>query len=85
MARVQSKPAILIPLSLRALTQRIARHLAREGKTLRKTRAASARDHVGDYFILSDNGGIIAHHVDLQQLARELGVLQAYEHLLTED
>ena len=83
-ARAQPKP-LLIPLTQRALYQRLARALARSGKTLRKARAAPARRYVGDFFILSDSGGIVAHHVDLQQLGRELGVLQAYEHLLTED
>ena len=83
-ARAQSKP-IFVPLTQRALTQRISRALARSGKTLRKARAAPARSRVGDYFILSDNGGIVAHHIDLQQLGRELGVLQGYEHLITKD
>ena len=83
-ARAQPKP-IFVPLTQRALYQRLARALARSGKTLRKARAAPARRYVGDFFILSDSGGIVAHHVDLQQLGRELGVLQAYEHLLTED
>jgi hypothetical protein len=79
--RAQSKQ-ILIPLTQRALTQRISRALARDGKTLRKTRAAPARDRVGDFFIINDNGGIVMHHVDLVQLARDLGVLQSYEHLI---
>jgi hypothetical protein len=82
--RAQPKP-IFVPLTRRALYQRLARALARSGKTLRKARAAPARRHVGEYFILSDNDGIVAHHVDLQQLAREIGVLQTYEQLITED
>jgi hypothetical protein len=81
--RAQSKPP-LIPLSLRALTQRISRALARDGKVLRKTRAAPARSRVGDYFILSSDG-IVAHHVDLQQLGQELGALRNYECLIAED
>ena len=70
---------LLIPLTPRALYQRLARRLAVDGRVLRKTRAASARDHVGDFFIVNDNGGIVAHHVDLRQLARELDVLRPYE------
>jgi hypothetical protein len=78
-ARVQSKPAIFIPLSKRALLQRLARALLRDGKVLRKTRAPSARDRVGDFFVVDANGGIVAHHVDLRQLAHELDVLKTYE------
>jgi hypothetical protein len=51
---------------------------------LRKARAAPARNRLGDFFIVNSNGGIVAHHVDLRQLARELDVLQAYE-TTTED
>jgi hypothetical protein len=76
-AHAQSK--LLIPLSRRALTQRLARALLRDGKVLRKTRAPSARDRVGDFFVVDANGGIVAHHVDLRQLAHELDVLKTYE------
>jgi hypothetical protein len=84
---IRNRPGrqILVPLTQRALYQRLARALARDGKRLKKTRAAPARSRVGDYFILNDNGGIVMHHVDLQQLAREIGVLQTYEQLITED
>ena len=82
--RAQSKQ-ILVPLTQRALTQRLARALARDGKRLRKTRAAPARSSVGDYYIINDSNGIVAHHVNLEQFAHELGVLQAYEHLITEN
>jgi hypothetical protein len=81
-ARAQAKQ-IIIPITLRALTQRLARHLARDGRTLRKTRAAPARSAIGDYYVVDCNG-IVAHHVDLVQLAREIGVLQNYEHLIAE-
>jgi hypothetical protein len=84
-ARAQSKPLLLIPLTPRALFQRLARRLAVDGRVLRKTRAASARDCVGDYFVIDGDGGIVMHHVNLQELARELGVLQSYERLLAED
>jgi hypothetical protein len=82
-ARAQPKP-LLIPLTQRALYQRLARALARSGRTLRKTRAAPARSAIGDYYVV-DRNGIVAHHVDLVQLAREIGVLQSYEHLIAKD
>ena len=77
LARAQSP--LLIPLTQRALYQRLSRALARDGKRLKKTRAAPARSRLGDFFIVNDNGGIVAHHVDLRQLARELDVLRPYE------
>ena len=85
MVRTQSKPSISVPVSLRAVCQRLARALARDGRTLKKTRAAPARKEIGDYFIVNGGGEIIAHHVDLVQLARKIGVLQPYEHLLVKD
>jgi hypothetical protein len=78
--RAQSNP-LLIPLTQRALYQRLSRALARDGKRLKKTRAAPARSRLGDFFIVNDSGGIVAHHVDLRALARELGVLQSYEQI----
>jgi hypothetical protein len=63
------------------LFQRIARALARDGRMLRKTRAAPARSAIGDYFIVNASNAIIAHHVDIEQLGREVGALKPYEHL----
>ena len=84
MARAQSKQSILVPLSRRALLQRIGRTLARDGRRLKKTRAPSARERVGDYYI-TDSGEVVAHHINLEQLGQELGVIETYERLLVED
>jgi hypothetical protein len=82
-ARAQSKP-ISIPITGRALFQRLSRALARDGKMLKKTRAAPARSAIGDYYIINRDG-IVAHHVNLVQLAREIGALQSYEYLIATD
>jgi hypothetical protein len=81
--RAQSK--IILPVTTRALTERIARVLARNGQTLRKTRGAPARSAIGDLYILDAKNVIVATNVDLMQLARETGVLKSYEQLIEED
>jgi hypothetical protein len=67
---------------MRALVQRINRKLARdEGQQLRAARTYTT--DTGNYFIVDCVGGrggfIVCGHVDPAKLARELGVLRAWE------
>jgi hypothetical protein len=73
-----------VPVTVRALTQRLNRLLAHDGKELKKTRGAHAVDALGAYYIVSNNS-VLSDHVDLQALGRETGALADYERLLIED
>jgi len=74
-----------VPVSARALTQRLGRLLARDGKELKKTRGASAIDALGSYYMLRGNV-VFSDHIDLEALGRETGALADYECLIiTED
>jgi hypothetical protein len=72
-----------VPVTVRALTQRLGRLLARSGKELRKTRGAPAIDALGSYYLLRGNS-VFADHIDLEALGRETGALAVYERLITE-
>lgn len=74
-----------VPVSARALTQRLGRLLVRDGKRLKKTRAARARSNVGDYYILNDRNVIVSHHVNLEAFGRKTGALADYERLDVEE
>lgn len=74
------KAADRVPVSERAVVQRINRKLAARGKKLKKCRGAYWREKLGEYYILH-----VAHdciddsHVSLEALGRELKVLGAWE------
>jgi hypothetical protein len=73
-----------VPVSERALTQRINRHLVHDDKALVKSRQGSAarREGYGEWYTIdtrrnqADRGDI-----DLEKFARELGVLRPWEYL----
>ncbi|MGD0115622.1 MAG: hypothetical protein ABSC13_06425 [Dehalococcoidia bacterium] len=68
----------LVPVSRRALVQRINRKLALNGEALRKGRGRWA-DEMG-YYIIDVNGNLlVAKDCDLVALGRELGVLRGWE------
>lgn len=72
--------AITVPISERALVQRINRALAKDGETLRKARSAQTAASVGEYFILDTTKNSVARtDVDLVALGRKLKVLAPYE------
>jgi len=71
-------------VSQRAIVQRINRRLANDQQTLRVTRPGSrwANDLGAFYIVDNDPLGrenLVAAHVDLETLARELGVLEPGE------
>jgi hypothetical protein len=69
-----------VPVTMRALLQRINRNLAKEDKVLKAARGASARQKLGDYYVIDVDGNAIAfRHVDPEALGRKLGVLEPWE------
>ncbi|SRR5258705_7202030 len=79
-----------VPVSLRALVQRINRRLKRDwdaqdqqGEMLKATRGDRARQELGDYYILNPYRNFISRtHRDPETLGRELGVLAAFEYVV---
>ena len=69
-----------VPVSRRALIQRINRKLPGH-ETLKTNRApGSTHRELGRYFIVDEyNNSITCRFVDLKKLGRELGVLRGYE------
>jgi hypothetical protein len=83
-----SRPTV--PVSERALVQRINRALAQKhGKfgqsrigmvQLKKTKGGRAIQDLGEYYELDVYRNTIrSHHVDIEKLARELGALEKWE------
>ena len=64
----------------RALIQRINRKLKQNDEQLRTARTARAESSIGHYFIVDVRRNVIVtHHLDLEELGRQLGVLQPWE------
>jgi hypothetical protein len=68
-----------VPVSERALIQRINRKLGPEGKMLKVARSR-AESFVGRHYILDiKRSWIVAQHCDPEALGRKLGVLAEWE------
>jgi hypothetical protein len=64
----------------RALIQRINRRLKPDQEKLCTSRTEQARLDVGYYYVVNYSfNGIVQKDVDIEELARKLGVLKAYE------
>lgn len=69
-----------IPVPERALIQRINRVLRKDGRVLKVTRGGQTRQEIGQYSVFDfDRNAIRTLHVDIEELARELGVLRSFE------
>jgi hypothetical protein len=78
-------PRNKVPVSRRALVQRVNRALATQGQQLKShpgRPGVGARD-AGRYFIVTGDA-VKRRDVDLVALARKLGVLKPYEQLAEE-
>jgi hypothetical protein len=74
-----------VPVSERALIQRINRRLKQDGEQLRSARSEQAASSVGRYYIVDTTRNFIAYQrVELEELGRKLGVLQPWEALQEE-
>jgi len=74
-----------VPITERALSQRINRKLVGENEGLRSTRPGSeAASKLGRFYIVDlGRNSITAHGIDsLEQLGRELGVVRDHEEIV---
>jgi hypothetical protein len=71
-----------VPVTARALVQRINRCLVRDGMKLKKTKGVQAFLTLGDYFTIDTTGNyVIDKKVDIEYLGRKRRVLAAWERL----
>src|SRR5262245_48001021 len=72
-----------VPVSMRALLQRINRKLKHEGRAGQMLRTARTwTNDLGNYYAIDfDSNLIIAQHVDPETWGREMGVLRPWEEL----
>lgn len=69
-----------VPITMRALTQRINRKLAEDDEQLKKAGSAKSRQEVGDYFIINVRlNAVVRLDVDPEALGHKLGVLREWE------
>ena len=77
---------IQVPVSTRALVQRINRRLAGKWQRLKTTRGDRAQSELGDYYVIdTKHNSLVATHVNLEAYGRELGALQKWERWEDED
>jgi hypothetical protein len=79
----ESRPRPKVPITLRALIQRINRKIAADGKRLRAARGRMA-DEFGAYYTVRDNVIVQTFRTtnDVVSYARDIGVLAAYEEVV---
>lgn len=74
------KTAKKVPVTMRALTQRISRKLAQDDELLKKSVGARLRQDVGEYYVLNVRlNAVTRMNVDPESFGRKLGVLRAWE------
>jgi len=69
----------MLAVTPNALVKRINRKLAPEGEVLKATRSERWRGELGDHYTVNEANYVSSKHVDLAQLARDLGVLKEGE------
>jgi hypothetical protein len=76
----------LAVVSRSAVIKRINRRLEKDGELLRTSRGKQAEYEVGKYFVIDFFNGnlLVDRDVDLEVLARGLGVLRDHEHVAKE-
>lgn len=73
-----------VPVSRRAVEQRITRALRKENKSasLRRSKTPSARESFGEYFVIDEStNAILASRFDLEEYARKLKAIAGWEFL----
>lgn len=71
-----------VPVTPRALIQRINRRLATDNEVLKAARGARMQQEVGDYYIVDlSRNAVTRTSANPEKLARELGVLKDWETL----
>jgi hypothetical protein len=78
--------ALKVPVSERAIVQRLGRVLKEKRQKLKKCRSNRWRDTLGDYYLVDEYKNLILQmRVDLEELGRELGVLGHLEKVVMDD
>ena len=71
-----------MPVSERALYQRVNRKLRAQDEVLKRARTVSDSLNVGDYFLVDlATNAVVGYDIDLEPYARELGALAKWEYL----
>jgi hypothetical protein len=71
-----------VPITERALVQRINRKLKADGERLIKARGSQTATSFGDWYIVDEQRNVIAsQRVDPETLARKIGALRPWEAL----
>jgi hypothetical protein len=71
-----------VPVSERALIQRLNRKMWHDDLMIRTTRGGRAEIDLGRHYVLNWRiNGIAGKDIDLEDYGREFGVLQPYEYL----
>jgi len=70
-----------IPVTARALVQRLNRVLPRGVKIKKSGRGFAVKKTVGEWYMIRNNR-VVRTHLNLEAHARKLGVIAAYERLL---
>jgi hypothetical protein len=69
-----------VPVTTRALTQRINRKLRDDDRMVKPSRGERARADLGDFYVLDfKKNAVLQKNIDLGALGRELGALQPFE------
>ena len=75
-----NSPPTSVPVTVRALLQRVNRRLRADDQKLVTARGERVRTELGNYYLLDTaRNRIIEQHVDLGELAREVGALAGHE------
>lgn len=70
-----------VPISEKALYQRINRKLRADGEVLKRARG-NVETTLGEYYVVNfERNFVTQHHVDIAELGRELGVMNEWESL----
>jgi hypothetical protein len=80
------KEATKVPITERALIQRINRKLQQENYGVMKIarEGSRAEQNLGRYYVVNDRNTVIDWHLKLEEYGRDWGVLAPYEKLVTE-
>jgi hypothetical protein len=70
-------------VSAHAVIKRVNRRMKILGITLKAMRPGPRREHFGQFCVVGPNDYVTDKHVDLDQMARELGVLKDDEEIRT--
>lgn len=82
----QSAFPSVTPLTYRAVYQRLARRLARSCEYLRTARYESPWfRELGRHYAINERNHICRTHINIEQLARDLGVIEPSAKVLGED